>query len=728
MRRATRLVLLCVVTAGLALADAAHAQPLNGFQLNRYEPTAAGEWSFAVDHPWYSSTRRFAAGLTLNYGHQPLLLGLVSDSGFQQTQVLISNLVIGHLDGAVSFLDRVLVQASLPVTLAETGSAGHGATIGDPRIGALARIWGQPFGSVFSISAGAHLWIPLRKISESIPVTASDQQIRVMPKVVVGGVWRRLLWSATGAALIRQDAVLTGLPIGNAETARVGTELQLGVAASYYDAERRFSIGPELLMSTTVNGDTAFSRYGSSVEALLGGQYNIARMVQVGLAAGVGFVRQPGTPDGRALLRVAYAPLAGPRVQEKDSDGDGIPDREDACPRERGIRTGDAMNHGCPPKVLVLDRDRDGVPDGEDVCPDVPQGLRADPEKRGCPGPALPPPDRDADGIFDRDDQCPDVPQGQQPDPTRKGCPAQDSDKDGVLDPLDQCLFEPAGLFPDPNQPGCPLADKDGDQVPDPQDACPNKPGAPHPDPKKNGCPGLVEVKNGQIVIMRPVFFAPDKDNILLKSYQVLQAVVDALAAVPTLKRIGIEGHTDGAGVFAHNLDLSDRRAKSVQRWLVSRGVAPDRLEAKGYGPTRPIASNKTNAGRAKNRRVEFHILDNSPTAPAATPTQGPAKAPEPAGKPGDVAPAKSPTAAPAADAQQAPAAAPAKAGDVSPAPTTDATPAKGTKDSKDIDPLLQAPAPAPAKAPAKPAGKGSPKAAPKPATKRQAKATSKRL
>ena len=214
------------------------------------------------------------------------------------------------------------------------------------------------------------------------------------------------------------------------------------------------------------------------------------------------------------------------------------------------------------------------------------------------------------DGVLDRQDQCPDTPMGPTPDPRRPGCPASDSDNDGVLDPVDQCLFEPAGPNPDPARLGCPLPDRDHDTVPDPRDACPDKPGSPNPDPKKNGCPGLVEVKNGQLVLLKPVFFALDKDVILAQSFPVLQAVADALQATPAIKKIRIEGHTDSQGKPAYNLDLSDRRTRSVSKWLVAHGIAESRLEARGYGQLRPIDTNATPAGRARNRRVEFLILE----------------------------------------------------------------------------------------------------------------------
>jgi outer membrane protein OmpA-like peptidoglycan-associated protein len=123
--------------------------------------------------------------------------------------------------------------------------------------------------------------------------------------------------------------------------------------------------------------------------------------------------------------------------------------------------------------------------------------------------------------------------------------------------------------------------------VPDKGDACPDTPGVPSPDPKKNGCPGLVEVKSGMIVLLQQVFFATDKDVILKKSFPVLDAVADALKRVATIRRVSVEGHTDNKGKPDHNRDLSDRRAKSVMKSRVDKGIDAGRLEAHGDGPDR---------------------------------------------------------------------------------------------------------------------------------------------
>jgi OOP family OmpA-OmpF porin len=671
-------IALCAVLWALCLMSSpVRAQNL-GFQINRYEPTTVGEWSFLVDHPWYSSTRYFAAGVTLNYAHNPLVYGFSTvDNSFRQTQSIIQHQLLGHVDLAGSFLDRVTIAASLPVTFLERGqrvgdlAPVSGAAVGDPRLTVMGRLFGQPDRSPVSLSIGASVWIPLRKIDGSLPPLSSDLDVRILPKLIAGGLVKRLRWSFTAGFLYRPDASLGTFLIPDGST--TGSSLQLGAAISYADVPRRFAIGPEMLLSTVVAGGHAFQRDFTSLEILLGVHYNIAGIIQVGAAGGLGILREPGTPDGRALLRIAYAPMAKPEPPRVDSDSDGIDDRKDACPLEAGPARKDPRTNGCPPP----DRDRDGTPDERDVCPAVPSGNKPDPARPGCPIP-----DRDDDGVLDAQDQCPDVAQGSEPDPAKPGCPDKDTDKDGVVDSRDQCpsqpkgdhpdpaklgcpdkdtdsdgvfdaqdqcLKVPAGGHPDPAKPGCPMPDRDGDSVVDNEDACPTRPGAPDPDPKKNGCPGLVTIKKGQIVILRSVFFANDEAVILKNSFPVLQAVANVLTAQPQITKLGVEGHTDDRGDVAHNLDLSKRRAQSVMQWLTEHGIAAGRLTAEGFGPNRPISDNKTLYGRAKNRRVEFHILEPSamaqPSADApAAATAGAPATPAPTVAPASGAPEPSPT------------------------------------------------------------------------------------
>jgi outer membrane protein OmpA-like peptidoglycan-associated protein len=192
--------------------------------------------------------------------------------------------------------------------------------------------------------------------------------------------------------------------------------------------------------------------------------------------------------------------------------------------------------------------------------------------------------------------------------PTAALPPDEDWDHDGVPNSKDQCPREagPAELD------GCP--DRDGDGIPDKDDKCPDQPG-----PVQNeGCPlkedePLVEIENERLSLKDSVHFDTGKDTIKSESFKLLDQVAELLNAHAELKRIRIEGHTDNQGGRAYNQDLSSRRAHAVVRGLVQRGIAPERLEAQGYGFDLPITSNATALGRAKNRRVEFTILEPGP-------------------------------------------------------------------------------------------------------------------
>jgi outer membrane protein OmpA-like peptidoglycan-associated protein len=311
-----------------------------------------------------------------------------------------------------------------------------------------------------------------------------------------------------------------------------------------------------------------------------------------------------GVPRSEELRRV-----------DLDTDGDGVLDADDLCVDTPAGDTPDPERPGCP----LGDQDADGVNDRDDVCPTVPQGETPDPERPGCPAA-----DSDHDGVFDHVDPCPTTPQGEHPDPNRPGCPDADSDGDGVFDSADACPQVHQGLHPDPERPGCPLSDRDEDSVPDVTDACPDEPGAPSRDPARNGCPGLVLLEEGQLRITRPVYFATNRDTILARSRSVLEAVVDAIAATPGIRRISIEGHTDDVGDDPYNLDLSRRRANNVRQRLIESGIEAERLESHGYGETCPVVNETTRDARAQNRRVVFRIVDPpmSPPNPCPVPNE----------------------------------------------------------------------------------------------------------
>ena len=245
-----------------------------------------------------------------------------------------------------------------------------------------------------------------------------------------------------------------------------------------------------------------------------------------------------------------------------------------------------------PEPVVAPDRDsdNDGVPDSSDNCPNTPPDVRVD--KYGCPL------DSDRDGVPDYLDKCPGTPRGVKVDPD--GCPL-DSDKDGVPDYLDKCPGTPKGVKVDTD--GCPL-DSDGDGVPDYLDKCPGTPKGVKVD--KDGCSKAI-VKMCEPTVLN-VKFDTNKYNIKPQYHNELQKVGDFLAAFPNAQGT-IDGHTDSVGSRAYNMKLSQRRADSVRNYIVKTfNIAPERISANGYGPTKPIANNKTAAGKQQNRRIEANF------------------------------------------------------------------------------------------------------------------------
>lgn len=253
------------------------------------------------------------------------------------------------------------------------------------------------------------------------------------------------------------------------------------------------------------------------------------------------------------------------------------------------------------------DTDMDGIHDGIDQCPKEPEDFDGDRDEDGCPEF-----DRDGDGINDEIDLCPDKPEDKDDYMDDDGCPELDNDADGIRDDLDNCPTVPEDRDGWEDIDGCPDPDNDNDGIMDPVDKCPNQAEDIDGDMDEDGCPDLykkIVVTETRIELKQKIFFATGSSRILKKSYDLLNEVSDVLNKKPAL-RVRIEGHTDSRSGARYNKRLSQKRAKSVKKYLVKKGgILGDRLTAVGFGEESPIDTNDTDDGRARNRRVEFHIL-----------------------------------------------------------------------------------------------------------------------
>ena len=314
-----------------------------------------------------------------------------------------------------------------------------------------------------------------------------------------------------------------------------------------------------------------YSEKDGAVKLLAGGGINFWFTDHLGLNVQTGY-NHGFQKDGTDYFQHSAGIVI--KFGAKDTDKDGIPDKDDACPEVAGPKE----FNGCP------DTDGDGIPDKDDACPDV-AGLK---EFNGCP-------DTDGDGIPDKDDACPEVAGLKE----FNGCP--DTDNDGIADKDDKC---PDVAGPAENG-GCPWPDTDGDGVLDKDDLCPNEAGP----ASNNGCPEPNDDDQKRLnQYAKTILFDTGKASIKFESAEILSQIINVLKKFPK-SRFRIEGHTDSTGKKAKNITLSQNRADAVKIYLIQGGIDQSRLESKGYGPERPIASNKNKKGRELNRRVEINLI-----------------------------------------------------------------------------------------------------------------------
>lgn len=292
----------------------------------------------------------------------------------------------------------------------------------------------------------------------------------------------------------------------------------------------------------------------------------------------------------------------------------------------------------CREKMVarVGDRDGDGYDDEVDKCPDDPEDFDSFEDDDGCPDK-----DNDGDGVLDAaelvdgrwvsndkkgETDCRNDPEDFDGFEDEDGCPDPDNDNDGILDEVDECPNDPEDIDNFEDEDGCPDADNDADKICDPwvegsadadkyadlckgKDQCPDQPEDYDGDRDDDGCPDLkAEFDGCSVKIKDKVFFKFNKSDIDPKSFELLNDVATVIDSVPEELNFRVEGHTDSKGSDKYNKKLSQQRSDAVRSYLIGRGVKSSRLEAVGFGEERPIDSNRSADGRARNRRVEFNV------------------------------------------------------------------------------------------------------------------------
>lgn len=558
--------------ASLAVALGAVAAPLvaqgeaPGFPLDQYRAAETPEDGFAISRPDALGHLRLAAQLHLDYAYNPLVWETIQGDAGTERGAVVRHMLAGTLGLSLGLRDGMVLAFGLPVNLVMSGEEGlrvhssvdaDGTTLGDPYLAARFRLLGER-DSFFALAVQPTLTLPAATWTHDA-TWAGERSVSGAAELLAELRPRPLRVAFNVGARFRKGADVGSFTSGHDLTWGLGL---------WWQAAERIEVGAEAYGSVTLAHLGV--RENTPAEAIGGARFRFPGGLILGLAGGAGVLRGVGSPDLRTVLTLGWAqPGRGPEpvVECPDPDGDRICGDADGCPNEPEDEDGFEDADGCPDP----DNDQDGIPDTADGCPNEPE---------------------DKDGFEDAD-----------------GCPDPDNDQDGIPDAADRCPDEPEDKDEFEDEDGCPDRDNDQDKIIDPDDACPTAPGP----AETKGCPLTIRVDRSQIVILQQIQFDRDRDTLRSVSVPILKEVLSVLKANPQIRKVLIEGHTDSRNTEAYNMDLSQRRAATVVRWLSDRGVDGSRLEARGLGEGRPIDTNATPQGRLNNRRVEFHILDPPP-------------------------------------------------------------------------------------------------------------------
>jgi outer membrane protein OmpA-like peptidoglycan-associated protein len=430
---------------GLAEAQGLEPQRAAGFGINRFDPSQRGSEWFALESLDMRGHLRLAAGLVNDYAYKPLVL--YSADGQEQAPI-VEHQVFWHLGAALTLFNKVKVGLDIPLAIYNSGETGsieggqagtrddfvfdapNGRPLGDIRISGAYKLYGA-YNKILTVAAGANLYLPT---GDSAGYTGDDS-VRFMPFGAAAGSKGILTYAGRLGIMIRPGAA-----DGGGFDDASGSELSFGVSGGARLMGGKLVVGPEIY------GTTVFTQFASnratSVDALVGGHYVLPKLgplpegFRAGAALGPGLSHGVGTPVLRFVASIEWvAPYTELVAKPSDRDGDGVLDKEDACPEEPGVRSPNPRKNGCPPPPD--DQDSDGIFDRQDACPTEPGPANKDPKKHGCPLP----PDRDKDSFLDPVDACPDQPGLANEDPKKHGCPRAIVEK-GQIRILEQVKFK----------------------------------------------------------------------------------------------------------------------------------------------------------------------------------------------------------------------------------------------------------------------------------------------
>lgn len=545
-----------LAAAAILCAPAVASAQASNFYLDRLRIGGAPDDGIGVWRPEMGKKTRFFGQLGLGFSLNPLRIDNYVDDLNKEEAIEeqgggapVSSQLITYLGLGVEILDRVALQASFPMAVHQSGNRTD-----FPELQLEDRT-----------NLDAFAPMDLRLDARAIVFRTED---RVFKLAITGAVFL----PATGNELSfggdtktsgsfglaaeydfkKLFVVLnTGValrPEAELNELHVGSELTYGAAAYAPILDDRLRVGAELFGSFGLLSATAGELDASPLEWLIAGKMFLTESKS--LYAGLGAGSRIGggyAPDFRSV-GVFGGSFSISDVEARSPDFNYVIEKE-------------------------KDADNDGYPDVIDICPQDPEDGKEPKSSDGCPHM----PDRDGDGIPDVVDKCPDNPEDMDGIDDRDGCPEEDADEDGI---------------------------------PDAADKCPKEPGENLGDAEKVGCPQFVRRISGsaEIQIMKQIEFEFDRWVILPKSFPILDEVVRLLRVNPEIKLLGIEGHTDDRGGVEYNDKLAQNRAASVRLYLINKGISGSRLTSQGFGSRRPLETNDTPEGRARNRRVEFHI------------------------------------------------------------------------------------------------------------------------